>query len=68
MILARNQYFGWNDRNAQKWLKSPETVRHINQYEMGGSLVLIWSSERDISAVSAGTMQNHLPGVKVLIF
>ena len=34
----------------------------------GGSPVLIWSPERDISAVLAGTIQNHLPGVKVLIF
>ena len=68
MILAGNQYFGWNDRNARKWPKSPETVWHINQYKMGGSLVSIWSPERDISAVLAGTIQNHLPGVKVLIF
>ena len=61
MILAENQYFGQNDRNASKWPKSPETVRYKNRYEMGGSLIPVWSPEHDISAISAGTVQNRIP-------
>ena len=46
-----------------------EITRNSTAYKpVRNGMVTCIDLEGDISAVSAGTIQNHLPGVKVLIF